>query len=263
MLSVFDLHSLLNEKNIPHALMVATNESLVTCVRNHFANMAAFDSGFQGREFSHLLFVDSDSVFDATDILRMLEANKPIVALPFSVKQIRWELVGQAARLGLPDNLLEYIAGDPNINTCKLSFDGAAQPVDQIGTGVMLIDTKVPHTVFATWPDRKYRLYPSEIGNVSPYEGETRDFGCEFFRTGISPKTGFYLSEDFMFIDDARSLGFDTYVLADAITSHIGRFEYKQNLGLLASLGLNVRDILKQPQESNSAATEAASIKTC
>jgi len=91
-------------------------------------------------------------------------------------------------------------------------------------------------------------LYPSEIKQVLA-DGGNRDYAFDFFQCKIDPETRFYLSEDFFFVEEARRLGFESYLVPNAVTGHVGRFEFVQNLPLLAASGLNFRNILKQPQE--------------
>jgi hypothetical protein len=244
MLSILHLNQLLSIRDIDHWISVITNESLVTRVRNEFANTAAFDSDPQGQPFSHLLFIDADSVFNAEDILKMIEADKPIIALPYAKKGIRWEAVGQAARLGIPDNLLDQYAGQPNINGHSVQADEIT-PIDQVGSGTMLIDVKVLHAMATRRPEWKYQLYPSELEKVRA-NGGNRDYAYDLFHVGVDPKSKRYLSEDFFFVEEARRLGFETYLVPNAVTGHIGSFEFIQNLPLLATTGLNVRNILKQ-----------------
>ena len=94
--------------------------------------MALFDTDVKGSKFSHLLQIDADSRFQPVDILRMLEANKPVTALPYALKHLKWDQIGQAARLGIPDSLLEYFGADVNFNTTPIRVDGMT-PVPQIG----------------------------------------------------------------------------------------------------------------------------------
>jgi len=240
MMSLIQLHQLLTLKRIEHTIS-AHSDSLVTRVRNHFANMAAFDTDAKRNRFSHLLQIDADSRFQPADIVRMIKANKPTVALPYALKNLKWDQIGQAARLGMPDNLLEYFGADVNFNSSPMSVDQVTS-IPQIGCGTMLIKTEVLHTMATS--ERKYRLYPSEMEEVQA-NGGNRDYAYDFFRPQIDPVTRYYLSEDFAFCEDARRLGFEVYVLPTAITGHVGSHEYKLNLPLIAASGLNVRDILQ------------------
>ncbi|MCU1241760.1 MAG: hypothetical protein JWO71_2486 [Candidatus Acidoferrum typicum] len=70
--SLIELDRWFYGNKIEHTISTISNESLVTRVRNRFASIAAFDRDSQGRQFSHLLFVDADLVFTAQDVLTMI-----------------------------------------------------------------------------------------------------------------------------------------------------------------------------------------------
>jgi len=232
--SIIGLDRVFNQKHIGHVISFIHNESLITRARNRFANTAAFDTDSEGRKFTHLLFIDADIVFEPTDILKAISADKPICALPVARKEVKWPQIVEAVKLGVPAILLEQFATDPCLNSDKpVAVDGIQQ-IGQIGTGIMLINVQVFHAIANVHPDWKFRLYPREIEQ----EGG-RDFGYDFFQTAIGPD-GHYLSEDFFFVESARRLGFETYLLPQAITSHIGKFEYKTDLRLLAASGVGV-----------------------
>jgi len=76
----------------------------------------------------------------------MLDVDKPVVGLLYALKNLKWDQIGQAARLGMPDNLLEYFGADVNFNTTPISVDQAT-PIPQIGCGTMLIKTEVLHAM--------------------------------------------------------------------------------------------------------------------
>jgi hypothetical protein len=231
--SLLHLDRLLNQKQISHFVSMIANDSLVTRVRNCFANSAAFDTDAHGR-YTHLLFIDADSVFEASDVLRMIEADKPIIGLPFALKGLHWEFIAQAAQRGIPHDRLKYFGANPNINSSKpVQVDGVT-PIDQIGAGMLLIKTDVLKALAEAHPERKYQLYPGDIE-------KGRDFGFDFFRVGVGHSapdvtTKRYLSEDFLFIEDVKQLGFEVYLLP-AATGHIGIFEYVFDPILLAATG--------------------------
>src|SRR5215470_16633542 len=130
----------------------------------------------------------------------MLESDKPVVGPPYALKHLKWDQIGQTARLGMPDNLLEYFGADVNFNTTPISADRATL-IPQIGCATMLIKTEVLHAMAI--PERKYRLYPSEIEEVQ-VNGGNRDYAYDFFRPQIEPVTKYYLREDFGFCEEAR-----------------------------------------------------------
>jgi hypothetical protein len=76
---------------IAHTFRYSAQESLVTRARNWFANLALFGADEEGAAFSHLLFIDADLAFNAKDIVAMIQADKPIGALPYALKAIDWQ----------------------------------------------------------------------------------------------------------------------------------------------------------------------------
>jgi hypothetical protein len=238
MVSVIDLDRLLYAKGIRHQITTVFNESLVTRVRNRFANKALFDADSEGVRFSHLLFIDADTVFRAEDVLTMIESDKPIVALPYALKEIKWGQIAEAAKLGIPENLLEHFAGDPCVNS-ENAVVSEVTPIHQVSTGTMLIQTKVLDAMAEKHPEWRFRLFAKE----KEQQGGTRDYAYDFFQVGVDPNSGFYLSEDFFFIGAARALGFETYLLPHAVTGHVGSYEFTQDLGLLAASGVGIRNM--------------------
>ena|SRR5262245_25716947 len=78
MMSLIQLNQLLNVKRVAHTI-VPFADSLVTRVRNYFANMAVFDSDARGNRFSHLLQIDADSTFQPADVYACLTLISPLL----------------------------------------------------------------------------------------------------------------------------------------------------------------------------------------
>ena len=99
----------LTKLGITHTFRYLGGESLVTRARNWFANLALFGTDENGAQFSDLLFIDADLAFSPPNVVEMLQANRPIVALPYSTKGINWQFVAEAATRGVtPDQLPQY-----------------------------------------------------------------------------------------------------------------------------------------------------------
>jgi hypothetical protein len=239
MCSLIELDRWLYGNEIDHEIQTIQNESLVTRVRNRFANQATFDTDSQGRRFTHLFFADADMVFAAQDVTKMLTADVAICGLPYVRKEVLWGKVAEAAKHGIPHELLKYFAGDPNINSSTPVPIGGVMPIDQLAGGLMLINTDVFKALAEAHPERKYQLYEAEIE-----QNPGRSFAYDFFRVGpgfsasIDPQTKYYLSEDYWFEEDARKLGFQSYLLPSAVTGHIGSFQYMMNAPVMAASGL-------------------------
>src|SRR5882724_188874 len=95
---------------IPRQIKILGNQSLITLARNHLAN-AVFDGDTTGKPFTHLLFIDSDQGFQASDVISMIFARKEIIGLPVCYKSIEWNQVAEAARRGVPPAQLPQFVG--------------------------------------------------------------------------------------------------------------------------------------------------------
>lgn len=231
--TLLQLDRALGEKAINRTIRFIGNDALVCRVRNRFANIAAFDADSAGRKFTHLLFLDADIAFDAFHIFTMLEADKPIVALPYAAKSINWRNVGEAARRGTSPEALPQFAGIPVFNSDRSFATDKITPVKHAGTGAMLIQVAVLRTMAERLSDRRYKMCAGEI----EASGTKRTEAVDFFKVGIHPDTREYLSEDYFFEEDARRLGFETFLIPWGQTLHVGTHEFTMNVQAVASLG--------------------------
>jgi hypothetical protein len=225
--SLLDLSERLAAAGMHREFQFMGSASAITSARNFFANRVAFDTDSAGRPFSHLLFVDADSGFEADDILTLVRAAKPIAGLPYSRKEINWAQIQRAAVSGVPAKFLREYAGTPVLYADgPLAVDGLA-PVKRIGTGMMLVQADVFRALAAAHPEWRYKQ------DTLP----GREFSFDFFQMGINPETLRYRSEDYFFCDHALELGFQTFVLSSARTAHTGSYPYLLNLRAITSLG--------------------------
>jgi hypothetical protein len=101
----------------------------------------------------------------------------------------------------------------------------------------MLIRSEVFRALAEAHPEWKYKVRTSYyFGKPNP----DRDFQYDFFQCGIDPQTRDYVPEDFFFVDAAKKLGYDSFVLASERTYHTGNFDYVMNLPLIASHPLSL-----------------------
>jgi len=204
---------------IRYQISETVSESLIPRARNAFANMVLFDKDPAGNDYTHLLFLDVDIGFDPINIVQMIGWDKDIVGLPYPCKAINWEWVSQAVRKGITDpNALSRMGSRPIINTngTEIQFN-CSEPVQfpQLGTGLMLVKRHVLQK-FSEDPERNYKLMVNEKTRPD------RDYAVDFFRIGVNPKTRYYDSEDYRFCLDAREMGFETWLLPWAVSTHTG-----------------------------------------
>lgn len=213
------------------------NESLIPRARNRFATMA-LGKNRDGLDYSHLLFLDTDIGFSPQDIISLIAVDKDIAALPYTAKCIDWKKIVRAVKSGVTDGtVLSHLGGRPIINTNldDTTFN-ISEPVQfpQLGTGLLLIKRKVLQK-FADDPERQYKLMPGE--RASDLDQEV---AYDIFRIGINSKTRYYDSEDYRFCLDAREMGFETFLLPWAITSHTGPQTFIMDIPGMASHGISV-----------------------
>jgi hypothetical protein len=233
--SIQGLIQVFNHYGVRHSVIQGTNESLIPRGRNVFANMVCFDRDSNDTPYTHLLFIDADIGFNAENIIQALGWNKDIVALPYPCKSIEWDKIVKAVLAGKTDpEFLRHVASRPIINTNvkDTTFD-ISKPVQfpQLGTGLLLIKREVLMK-FTEDPARRYKLMEGEK------KGVNRDFAFDFFQIGINPESRYYDSEDYRFCLDARKLGFETWLLPWAVTSHTGGFEFIIDMPAMASVGI-------------------------
>lgn len=224
------LSNRLRDFGIVHELAVIGNESLVTRGRNVLSN------NFYRSTHSHLLFLDADLSFDADDILAMLFMDKEIIGLPYSKKSLDWERTAEAIKAGVEPKDLPNISAAVVVNWADTKAFECDKPVEvrHLGTGLMLISRDVFTKLDAAHPEWTYNLMDDEQKKYS-----TKTF-VAFFDTGIDPKTGWYLSEDYKFCNDWRELGGSVWMLPWAKTTHQGSYGFKCDLTAIAAAGVKL-----------------------
>lgn len=183
-------------------IMTLTNESLITRGRNEI--VATFLAG----DWTDLLWIDADVVFDPEHAFRLLESPHPVCVTAYPMKGLDWERVAvtegdteahKQAALQVVTNVLE----------------GAAEPVDgfvevlDAGTGFMRIKRQVLQTLVAAHPETAY-----ETENADPRSRQRwAIFDCIIHE-------GRYLSEDYTFCRRWQALG--GKVMADIASRNLG-----------------------------------------
>ena len=136
--------------------------------------------------------------FDAEWVLKMLDANLSIVALPYPRKALDLAMVAEAAKRNInPAHLLAF-AGAPIFTPVdELPFTVSDKPVvvRYAGTGAMLISVeKVLKPLAEVHPERRYRTnLPCD---------KKLEWSFDHFRCGIRGDS--YLGEDHFFLEDVK-----------------------------------------------------------
>jgi hypothetical protein len=224
---------------IPHTTFFLAGESLIPRARNHIASIAAFGKDGAGREFSDLLFLDSDLSFRPEYVLQMLKCDLPIVALPYARKSFNWKFICEAAKHGIRPEHLDNFGGMANLGVEKeFAISESPAEVKHAATGAMLIRTSVLKAL-AEAHQRRYR--------PNCDFGEPRlEFHHDFFRVGV--RRGVYVSEDYSFCEDAAELGFKTHILPAAKTFHHGSMSFPMDMSAVAAVA---SVIVREQEQAN------------
>ena len=235
------------------------NESLITRARNYLVDE------FLRSPYTHLMFIDSDINFNPQDILALAtlanDDDKPIIGAPYPKKCIAWEKVRNAVDAGLADENpqeLEKYTGDfvfnPTEGTTQIKVD---EPVEvmEIGTGFMLVRREVFEAFREEYPQFSYK---PDHNRSEHFDGSR--YIHAFFDTVIDNEayagkgangSDRYLSEDYMFCQWARKLGFKTWLCPWMEVNHVGTYVFNgtlKDLGKLEYASHGV-DIVNRPKE--------------
>lgn len=231
MKSCLDLQTTMTRYGVDLRFSFLFNESLITRARNYLV-----DEYMRSPEFTHLLFIDSDIHFDPKDVLALLALDRDIIGAPYPKKSINWTNVVNALKNhpNMPAKDLENIVGEYVFNPVPGTQNfQVAEPLEvmEIGTGYMMIKRHVFEKFRDAYPELSYK--PDHVGQ-SNFDGSR--FIHAFFDTVIDPVSHRYLSEDYMFCQWARKIGFQVWMCPWIRTQHIGSYAFTGNMPKIAEM---------------------------
>lgn len=241
--SSIDLGMLASKYGVEISFYYLFNESLITRARNYLADE------FLRSGCTHLMFIDADIGFDPNDVLALAaiadpNSDKDILCGPYPKKTIAWEKVKDAVDKGFADqdpNKLENFVGDFVFNFAPETSNSSEgvridKPAEILegGTGFMMIQRRVLEKFIKEYPELQFR--PDHVRSKN-FDG-SREITA-FFDTVIDPGTRRYLSEDYMFSQYARKIGFKIWLCPWMRMSHLGAYNFSGSLAHLAQVGAN------------------------
>jgi len=263
--AVMDLRVLLGSKGVSSEWFTLTGESLIPRARN------ACVAYFMAKSFTHLLFIDSDIIFDPASVLKLIEKDKDISGAVYPTKKLeiadvcektieslKWDKIKEDILAGVdiskviddakksinPDLIhvkcLTYVVG---VDT-KVGRDETWLSVKEAGTGFLLIKRHVIESMMIKYSYLKYKndgpQYDAMAPNMKDYFYLLFDCRCV---------NGRYLSEDYAFCQLARDMGYEIWVDMSICLTHVGRYAYKGNL--LLKLANVQNSVVENKQCSN------------
>jgi hypothetical protein len=246
--AVMDLRTLLGSKGISSEWFTLTGESLIPRARN------ACVAYFLAKSFTHLLFIDSDIVFDPSSVLNLIDKDKDISGGAYPIKKLEtsdicemtieslnWEKIKEYILSGMDmKDVIERAKKDESMNPdiihlkClkyvvavdeKVAIDQNWLSVKELGTGFLLIKRHVLESMIIKYSYLKYVNDGPQYDTIAP---NMKDYFYLLFDCRCV--NGRYLSEDYAFCQLARDMGYEIWVDMSICLSHIGRCAYKGNL---------------------------------
>ena len=209
-------------KNIDISIQVMKS-SLVTQGRNLCV------SSFLDLNYTHLLFVDSDIEFAPESIMKMLKADKDVIAVPYPLKTLQWDKcmdrinrgeIKTAAELQFK-GLYTYPMKVPDSKDISIDKEGVIE-VTHAPTGCMLIKRSVFDKMIKAYPEKKVEqksIINGELMKMPHY--------YNFFDTEHEPETKTYLGEDFAFCKRWKKIGGKCHALVTEKITHVGEHQYR------------------------------------
>lgn len=225
--SLIKLTELLRNNGILFKLRMLPSESLITRGRNKLCHMF-----LQDNDATHLLFIDADIAFNPEDILHILNLDKDVIGLPYAIKDIKWDQIGNALLQGNvhPDELKkasQHVVFNVHKKEDLTNINDGLLNAKEIGTGLMLIKRCVFHKIIEAEPE----LYSID------YSIPECPKVYHFFDTLIDSDKRF-LSEDYAFCKRWKNIGGDVFLYVPVKTIHFGNhpFEYNYSTELFEKL---------------------------
>lgn len=198
--------------------------SLVTQGRNLCVN--SFMEESKKHSYTHMLFIDSDIEFSFDTIMRLVAAEKDVIAAPYPLKDLDWDKIANRIK---HKNIQDGKTMSKQGFTWPLKLDGKNQitsidgvaEVSHAPTGCMLIKRQVFDKMITELPELK--INQPTIVNGQMVE---KEFMYNFFDCYHEPETKRYYGEDFGFCKRWSEIGGKCHILVDEYITHIGEYRY-------------------------------------
>lgn len=199
------------------------NESLITRARNSLVHT------FLKTDCSHLMFIDSDIKFRASDVIHMIRADKDILCGIYPKKEINWHTVKAAFDRGVSIEDMKFNTGSFVVNLVNYAGEVTVpmhEPVEIFngGTGFMLIKRDVFNKLGESVPS-----YSNDVVDLGGKMKQSEPIK-EFFTTSIEPGTNRLLSEDYHFCRIWRESGGQVHAAPWCQLAHIGTYTFEGQL---------------------------------
>jgi hypothetical protein len=195
------------------------SDSLITRARNRIVT-----NFLHQPEYTHILFIDADIVFDPETVLRYLAFNKDLVAGIYPIKNLN---LRELRRLPIDDDRAAEAASysyssEVSPEQGEPPVDGFAR-VEYAAGGFMMIRRQALEAMAAHYPELHYK---------EDFTGPETAVSYAFFDTMIH--AGLFLPEDYSFCRRWRDMGGEVWGDLLSRFDHIGKFVYSGHVAALA-----------------------------
>lgn len=224
------LHAVLNMKEmlakygIQCTLHTIAKESLITRGRGYFVSLF-----LTMKEFTHLFFIDSDISFTPESVLRMILADKDVIAGIYPKKNVDFRkiidtyqsAVDEKRNVVLPQSTFDYCI---NLEQSEdIYVENGIIEALYVGTGFMLIKRNVIEKMVEAYPETKYK---NDVEGYYMENNRNEDNFYMLFDCIIDPESKRYLSEDFTFCYRWKQLGGKIHADINCDLTHSGIFDW-------------------------------------
>lgn len=213
MKQLLKLQMLLISKNINMELFTLESESLVSRGRNVCA------TAFLKSDCTHLLFIDSDILFNPLDVLKLLMHKKEVIVGLYPMKNINYEKLKET--IHTHDSIEKALrsSGKRVGNIKSLVENTSLALMKDAPTGFMMIKRELLENIKNHC---KHIEYENDIQGYAKYTIDNKFYN--FFQVGIFK--GRYLSEDYGFCALVNACNIDIYADLSIQLIHVGNFYY-------------------------------------
>lgn len=223
--ALIETKQLLQSKGIEVKIEFLGYESLIPRGRNTLV------SKFMALEdFTHILFIDADIVWNPNDVYKLLMRDKEIIGGIYPQKKYNWDRVNDINTPGDVSKLLNY---NLNFKSESNRIEDGIIELRHIATGFMMIKREAIEQLKAFYPEKKY---VDDIGcceNDKQRENLYAFFDCEIV-------DNHYLSEDYLFCENWNKLEGKLYADLTINLVHIG------NEFFIGNMGMYINELIKK-----------------
>ncbi len=184
-------------------------------------------SSFLESDYTHMLFVDSDILFNAESIFKMIQRDKDVISIPYPLKTLAHNKVFDKFKKGeikTSQDIQKWSNLYPMkvLNEKDITVENGVIEVTHSPTGCMLIKRGVFSKLIQKYPDKA-------IVQKTVINGKyvTKPHMWNFFDCLHDPVEKTYLGEDFAFCKLWRDIGGQCFAFIDDPIAHIGEHQYE------------------------------------